>query len=145
MEHDPNRAASDHDYKLRVREIDADTPGRFNADPARLFEASGSAGKVMTFAVRLDTFPKEAKPEHPTSGRTIRANSPKTAPHPIPFRRSTGRGRVICTASLSTLRRNTARTLSSRSELGTAWLPTLFAIKGRFDAMAGGLAFCRAI
>src|SRR5262249_3364287 len=30
---------------------------RFNADPHRLFEASGSAGKVMVFAVRLDTFP----------------------------------------------------------------------------------------
>jgi D-lactate dehydrogenase len=59
VEHDPARAASDHDYVRRVREIDADTQGRFNADPARLFEASGSAGKVMTFAVRLDTFPAE--------------------------------------------------------------------------------------
>lgn len=53
-------AASDHDYARHVRDVDAPTPARFNADPRRLFEASGSAGKVMTFAVRLDTFAAEA-------------------------------------------------------------------------------------
>ncbi|RMX04853.1 D-lactate dehydrogenase [Corticibacter populi] len=56
---DPQRAASDPRYGEHVREVDADTPARFNADPARLFEASGSAGKLCLFAVRLDTFPKE--------------------------------------------------------------------------------------
>lgn len=49
----------DHDYRNHVREIDADTPARFNADPARHYEASGSAGRLMVFAVRLDTFPLE--------------------------------------------------------------------------------------
>ncbi|MBH2008376.1 MAG: D-lactate dehydrogenase [Xanthomonadaceae bacterium] len=55
--------ASDLEYATHVREVDAPTPARFNADPRRLFEASGSAGKVMTFAVRLDTFvaAKDAK------------------------------------------------------------------------------------
>ncbi|MGU7771710.1 D-lactate dehydrogenase [Burkholderia sp. MR1-5-21] len=52
-------AASDHEYATHVRDVDAPTPARFNADPRRLFEASGSAGKVMTFAVRLDTFEAE--------------------------------------------------------------------------------------
>jgi D-lactate dehydrogenase (quinone) len=52
-------AASDHEYATHVRDVDASTPARFNADPRRLFEASGSAGKVMTFAVRLDTFEAE--------------------------------------------------------------------------------------
>ncbi|MGF7149857.1 D-lactate dehydrogenase [Sphingomonas zeicaulis] len=52
--------ASDHDYATRVRDIAADTPARFNADPQCLFEASGSAGKLAVFAVRLDTFPKDA-------------------------------------------------------------------------------------
>ena len=42
-----------------MRDIDAATPARFNADPRRLFEASGCAGKLMVFAVRLDTFPAE--------------------------------------------------------------------------------------
>ncbi|MGK4439017.1 D-lactate dehydrogenase [Yersinia proxima] len=51
--------ASDHEYATRVRDIDASTPSRFNADPRRLFEASGCAGKLAVFAVRLDTFPNE--------------------------------------------------------------------------------------
>jgi D-lactate dehydrogenase len=52
-------AASDPNYAQHVRDIEADTPARFNADPQRLFEASGSAGKLMVFGLRLDTFPKE--------------------------------------------------------------------------------------
>lgn len=51
--------ASDQNYADHVRDIDAATPARYNADPLRLHEASGSAGKVMVFAVRLDTFPIE--------------------------------------------------------------------------------------
>lgn len=51
--------ASDPDYKQHVRDVEADTPARFNADPRRLYEASGCAGKVILFAARLDTFPKE--------------------------------------------------------------------------------------
>ena len=50
---------SDHNYADHVRQIDESTPARFNADPSRLYESSGSAGKVMVFAVRLDTFPIE--------------------------------------------------------------------------------------
>src|SRR5690606_37079175 len=57
---DPERKASDPRYAEDVRDVDAQTPARFNADPSRLYEASGSAGKLCIFAVRLDTFPKEA-------------------------------------------------------------------------------------
>jgi D-lactate dehydrogenase len=63
---------SDHDYVQHVREIDANSPARFNSDPRRLFEASGSAGKVMIFTVPLDTFPKEA----PTKAFYIGTNDP---------------------------------------------------------------------
>jgi len=51
--------ASDREYGTHVREIDAATPARFNADPRRLHEASGCAGKLAVFAVRLDTFEAE--------------------------------------------------------------------------------------
>jgi D-lactate dehydrogenase (quinone) len=61
IEHDSERRGSDSTYIQHVRDIEAETPARFNADPKRLFEASGSAGKVMVFAVRLDTFPHPAK------------------------------------------------------------------------------------
>ena len=55
---DSTRQASDQRYAKDVTQVDADTPARFNADPSRLFEASGSAGKVCVFAVRLDTYEK---------------------------------------------------------------------------------------
>lgn len=56
-----DKLASDHEYHHRVREVDADTPARFNNDGRRLHEASGCAGKLAVFAVRLDTYPTENK------------------------------------------------------------------------------------
>ncbi|MEM8625591.1 MAG: D-lactate dehydrogenase, partial [Pseudomonadota bacterium] len=49
--------ASDEGYAAKVRDVTASTPSRYNADPDRLFEASGSAGRLVVFAVRLDTYP----------------------------------------------------------------------------------------
>ena len=49
------------EYAVRLREIEP-SPARYNANPEYLFEASGSAGKMMVFAVRTRTFPRE---EHP--------------------------------------------------------------------------------
>jgi D-lactate dehydrogenase (quinone) len=56
IEH-PDKLASDNVYHERVREVDADTPARFNNDGRRLHESSGCAGKLAVFAVRLDTYP----------------------------------------------------------------------------------------
>lgn len=61
IDHDASLWGSDREYVHRVREIDSDVPARFNANPERLFEASGSAGKVMLFAARLDTFPTDGE------------------------------------------------------------------------------------
>lgn len=51
------KLASDKEYTERLRDVDADTPARYNADKRRLYEASGCAGKLAVFAVRLDTYP----------------------------------------------------------------------------------------
>ena len=72
IRNDDGPKASDARYGEHVREVDADTPARFNADPSRLFEASGSAGKLCLFAVRLDTFAKE-----PSSVFYIGSNDPE--------------------------------------------------------------------
>tara|TARA_Y100001968_G_C19450798_1_gene768443 strand:+ start:3248 stop:4948 length:1701 start_codon:yes stop_codon:yes gene_type:complete len=53
-----NKIASDNEYQQRIRDTNASTPARFNSDERRLFEASGCAGKIAVFAVRVDTFPK---------------------------------------------------------------------------------------
>ncbi len=51
-----DKLASDREYETRLRDVNADSPARYNADKRRLFEASGCAGKLAIFAVRLDTF-----------------------------------------------------------------------------------------
>ena len=56
-----DKAASDRDYQKRIRKMDANIPNRYNADPKRLYEVSGSAGKVVAFAVRVDTYPMPEK------------------------------------------------------------------------------------
>ena len=48
-------------YQTKVRDCDASTPARFNNDPSGLYEASGSAGRVIVFAVRVATFVKPYK------------------------------------------------------------------------------------
>ena len=53
------RASAAGSYAGHVRAIDAGTPARFNADPRYLHEASGCAGKLILFAARLDTFPRD--------------------------------------------------------------------------------------
>ncbi|MBY8825390.1 D-lactate dehydrogenase [Sphingomonas colocasiae] len=58
---DGSLSASDTGYARQIRDIDAASPARHNADPRCLYEASGSAGKVAVLAVRLDTFPLEAE------------------------------------------------------------------------------------
>lgn len=50
---------SDHHYIDHVCQVDAPTPARYNANPSHLHEASGCAGKLAIFAVRLDSFPQE--------------------------------------------------------------------------------------
>ncbi|HQT46904.1 MAG: D-lactate dehydrogenase [Acidocella sp. 20-63-7] len=141
-DHDPSRAASDGNYAQYVRDTAADTPARYNADPQRLYEASGSAGKVMLFAVRLDTFEMEAQ----TAVFYIGTND---------------------VSELTRLRRDLLETFSTLpiaaeylhrdafdiaekygkdmfltvQFLGTDRLPALFALKARFDALAARLKF----
>ena len=52
------RAVANTQYQDKVRDCSADTPARFNNDASGLFEASGSAGRLIVFAVRVATFPK---------------------------------------------------------------------------------------
>lgn len=56
-----HRMASAQDYEAIVRSVDAGSPARHNCDQTRLYEASGSAGKVMVLAVRLDTFARHER------------------------------------------------------------------------------------
>lgn len=55
------KKASDHSYQDRVRDVEAATPARYNAEKTHLYETSGCAGKLVVFAMRLDTYEKNEK------------------------------------------------------------------------------------
>jgi D-lactate dehydrogenase (quinone) len=128
-------AGSDHHYGSHVREVDAQTPARFNADPQRLHEASGSAGKLMVFAVRLDTFPieKNAKvfyigTNEPDELTDIRRHALQDFAH-LPIA-----GEYLHRDAFDIAERYGKDTFLAIHYLGTSRLPALFALKSRFDA-----------
>ena len=131
--HDPQRAASDPRYADDVRAVDADTPARFNADPSRLFEASGSAGRLCLFAVRLDTFPKE-----PSTVFYIGSNAPDdltavrrhllTALPRLPIA-----GEYIHRTAYDIGEKYGKDTFLLIDRFGTARVPAAFAFKSRVD------------
>jgi len=133
---DPARAASDRDYANRVRDVDADTPARFNADPNGLFEASGSAGRLVLFAVRLDTFASEAA----TATFYIGANDTAAL---AGLRRDILSGFTALPVAGEYIHReafDVARLYGKDmfvaiQRLGTGRLPLLFALKNRVDAL----------
>ena len=55
------KRASDDGYIDILRNINSNTPSRSNSDPRLLYGASGSAGKIAVFAVRLDSYEKPKK------------------------------------------------------------------------------------
>jgi D-lactate dehydrogenase (quinone) len=139
---DPNRLASDHDYATHVRDIDAPTPARFNADPHRLFEASGSAGKVMLMGVRLDTFPKTERTcvfyvgsNDPSELETIRRHVLGR------FKALPISGEYLHRVAFDIAEKYGKDTFLAINYLGTGWLPLMFAIKGQFDGICERLPF----
>jgi D-lactate dehydrogenase len=142
IDYTTERAASNHDYARDVREIDADTPSRFNADPKRLFEASGSAGKVMIFAVRLDTFPKEREAKVFYIGTNSPAELTKIRRHILAhFSDLPLEGEYLHRVAFDIAEKYGKDTFLAIRHLGTGWLPTFFSFKGRFDAIAGQIHF----
>ncbi len=135
-------AASDHRYADDVREVDAATPARYNADPRRLHEASGSAGKLMVFAVRLDTFPIERDTKvfyigtnAPDDLTEIRRIALRELPQ-LPIS-----GEYLHRDAFDVAERYGKDTFLAIHYLGTARLPALFGMKSRFDALAGRFGF----
>ena len=130
------RHAHDHDYITRVREIDADTPARYNADPDRLFESSGCAGKLAVFAVRLDTFPAEKRQQvfyigtnQPEVLTTIRRHILGEFTH-LPVA-----GEYMHRDIYDIAERYGKDTFLMIDKLGTDKMPFFFTMKGRTDAM----------
>ncbi|NTF44015.1 D-lactate dehydrogenase [Rhizobium rhizogenes] len=131
-----NLTASDHEYCNHIRDVSASTPARYNADPRRLFEAAGSAGRIAVFAVRLDTFEADNKTQvfyigtnDPAELETVRrdilqtfANLPVAGEymHRTAFDASSGYGKDL---------------FLFIKRYGPDRVPIAFAFKSRFDAI----------
>jgi D-lactate dehydrogenase len=139
---DPNKLASDHDYSIHVRDIEAKGAARFNADPRGLYEASGSAGKVMLMAVRLDTFPKTER----TSVFYIGSNDP--AELGMIRRHMLSRfgslpisGEYLHRTAFDIAEKYGKDAFLAINFLGTGFMPLWFATKARIDAFCERLPF----
>ncbi len=129
-------AGSDHHYVEQVRKIDADTPARFNADPQRLHEAAGCAGKLIIFAVRLDTFPIEKNTtvfyvgtNDPTEFSAIRSHILRDFTH-LPIA-----GEYLHRDAFDVAEKYGKDAFLLINILGTKKLPALFKLQSRFNAL----------
>jgi len=130
--------AHDHSYAEHVRDIDSEVPARFNADPRCLFEAAGSAGKLIVFAVRLDTFAREdetttfyigtTEPDRLTELRRTMLRDFDTLPIA---------GEYMHAEAFDVADRYGRDMFFAIERLGTDRLPALFAAKSRFDGVFG--------
>jgi D-lactate dehydrogenase len=131
----PALSACDPLYALHVRDVDAPTPARYNADPARHYEASGSAGKLCVFAVRLDTFAHEESTvfyigsNNPADLTTIRREL-LTALVNLPIA-----GEYIHRDAFNIGEQYGKDAFLLINYLGTDYVPRAYALKSRIDGM----------
>ena len=141
-----DRWASDRDYQSHVRQIDADTPARFNADPRRLHGASGCAGKLAVFAVRLDTFEAEAETAVFYIGSNDPAELTAIRRHILSrFDSLPIAGEYIHRDAFDIAARYGKDTFLFIRHFGTDRVPGLFAFKARMDALTERLGLGTAL
>jgi D-lactate dehydrogenase (quinone) len=138
--HDTGKLASDPDYSTLVRDIEAPGPARFNNDPRLLYEASGSAGKLCVFAVRLDTFPSSG----PSRVFYIGSNDYMELTNIRRHILSTFKTLPVAGEYLHRDAYTLAETYGKDLYLlikhaGTERIPTAFAMKSRFDSITARL------
>lgn len=137
-----DKAASDREYEQRVRDVDADSPSRFNNDGRRLYGASGSAGKLIVFAVRIDTFPKPEREQvfyigtnHPQDLTDIRRH---ILQH---FAELPVSGEYIHRGFFDLAERYGRDTFRIIDSFGTKRIPAFFALKNTVDRLCAKLPF----
>ncbi|MFY2825578.1 D-lactate dehydrogenase [Ruegeria sp. MALMAid1280] len=139
-----NKRASASDYAQIVREVDAETPARFNADKGKLFESAGSAGKMAVFAVRLDTFPKNAAEKVFYIGSNSADDLAALRRHILSeFKSLPVSAEYMQREVFDITERYGKDTVVMIDKLGTDRLPMFFAMKGAVDARLRRIPFLR--
>ena len=132
---DSDKLASDKEYIARVTDVDASTPSRFNADKRRLYEASGCAGKLAVFAVRLDTYPTAVEEKTFYIGSSSTQELAQLRRQILSsFQNIPEVGEYMHRDIFDVSAKYGKDTFLSIKHLGTNALPRLFSIKGAIDA-----------
>ena len=136
------KLGSDDKYSEIIRKINEDTPSRFISDSRLLYGASGSAGKLAVFAVRLDTYrsPKENKVFY------VGTNDPDVfwklrRDILSKFKTLPTLGDYLHRDCYDAAKKYSKDTFLVIERLGTTFLPTLFELKRRVDILAKKLKF----
>jgi len=138
----PDKKASDDGYVQILRDVDANTPARFNADDRLLYEASGSAGKLAVFAVRLDTFPRSEKQSVFYIGSNdIQALSQLRRDILTRFETLPVAGEYLHRDYYNASQKYGKDNFFIINKLGSDKMPQLFNLKARADAFFSKLAF----
>ena len=138
----PDARASDNEYDERVRDVDSDTPSRFNNDGRRLHEASGCAGKLAVFAVRLDTFPIPEKKQVFYVGSNDAAVFTKVRRDILStLKNLPDSGEYLHRDCYDVSKKYGKDMFIVISKLGAKFIPKLFAFKRKFDAFTDKLGF----
>lgn len=131
-----NAWASDREYATHVRDIEAETPARFNADPRRLRESVGCAGKLAVFAVRLDTFEAEKDTAVFYIGTNDAAELTEIRRHILAnFQNLPISGEYIHREAYDVAAKYGKDTFLFIQKVGTNRMPAFFATKARIDAL----------
>ena len=138
----PDARASDNEYDERVRDVDSETPSRFNNDGRRLHEASGCAGKLAVFAVRLDTFPIPEKKQVFYVGSNDAAVFTQVRRDILStFKNLPDSGEYLHRDCYDVSKKYGKDMFIVISKLGAKFIPKLFAFKRKFDAFTDKLGF----
>tara|TARA_B110000967_G_scaffold175906_1_gene189011 strand:- start:235 stop:1926 length:1692 start_codon:yes stop_codon:yes gene_type:complete len=136
------KLASDNKYSQIIRQIDSSTPSRFNSDSRLLYGASGSAGKIAVFAVRLDTYPMPKRNKVFYLGSNdvdifwkIRRDILSK------FKTLPTAGDYLHRDCYDAAKKYSKDTFIVIDKLGTSFLPTLFKLKRKVDLLSEKINF----
>ncbi len=139
-----NKRASASDYAQIVRDVDAETPARYNADKAKLFESAGSAGKMAVFAARLDTFAKNEAEQVFYIGTNSPDDLAELRRHILSQFASLPVSAEYMQRDVFDITKTYGKdTVWMIDKLGTDRLPMFFALKGAVDARLRRIPFLR--
>ncbi len=137
----PDKLASDNEYHERVREIDADTPARFNNDGRRLHESAGCAGKLAVFAVRLDTYPIEKQQVFYVGTNDAQVLAKMRREILSSFENLPVSGEYLHHDCYEVSKKYGKDTFLVIEKLGSKYIPKMFGLKRTVDRIADKLAF----